>query len=138
MKTNNQALDTFKQFKALVKNQTGKIIKVLRDNKGEYSSHQFSSLTASSGIFRQKTAPAIPQQNGVAERFNRTLEEGVISVLHDAYLGPSCYKISNIEYFRHFTIIKNHLLISQIKPKNPRNILPTPSLHSLSILLHIY
>ena len=87
MKTKGQALDTFKQYKALVENQTGKTIKTLQDNKGgEYTSKEFDALTASSGIFRQRTALATPQQNGLAEHFNCTLEEGIIAMLHDAHL----------------------------------------------------
>ena len=43
---------------------------------------------ASSGIFRQRTALAAPQQNGVAKRFNHTLEEGIIAMLQDAHLPP--------------------------------------------------
>ena len=71
MKTKDQALDTFRQYKALVENQTGKTIKTLRDDKGgKYTSKEFDALTASSGIFRQRTAPAAPQQNRVAEHFN--------------------------------------------------------------------
>ena len=31
------------------------------------------------------TAPATHEQNGVAEHFNCTLEEGIISMLHDAH-----------------------------------------------------
>ena len=38
-------------------------------------------------MFRQRTALATPQQNGVAEHFNRTLEEGIIAMLHDAHLS---------------------------------------------------
>ena len=90
LRTKDAAITAFKEFKAYAENQTGQQIKALRDDKGgEYSSHEFASLTALSGIFRQKTAPGTPQQNGVAERFNRTLEEGIIAMLHDAGLPPS-------------------------------------------------
>jgi transposase InsO family protein len=90
IRTKDQAINAFRQYKALVENQTGKTIKTLRDDKGgEYTSKEFDLLTASSGIFRQRTAPATPQQNGVAERFNRTLEEGIIAMLHDAHLPPT-------------------------------------------------
>ena len=90
MKTKDMALTAFKQYKALVENQTGLKIKALRDDKGgEYSSNDFASLTSTSGIFRQHTAPGTPQQNGVAERFNRTMEERIISMLHDAHLPLS-------------------------------------------------
>jgi hypothetical protein len=51
--------DKFKEFKALVENQTENKIKVLRiDNGGEFCKK--------CGIARHKTTPYTPQQNGVA------------------------------------------------------------------------
>ena len=51
MKTKDQALDTFKQYKALVENQTGKTIKTLRDDKGgEYTSKEFDTLDRKSVV----------------------------------------------------------------------------------------
>jgi hypothetical protein len=41
------------------------------------------------GIQRQHSARNRPQQNGVAERANRTLEEGVISMLYESGMPPS-------------------------------------------------
>jgi hypothetical protein len=42
MKTKGQVFNQFQEFKALVENQTGKKIKVLRtDNGGEYTSKEF-------------------------------------------------------------------------------------------------
>ena len=53
-----------------------KRIKVLRtDNGGEYTSKQFEDYLKMKGIVHQKTVPHSPQQNGVAERLNRTINE---------------------------------------------------------------
>ena len=41
------------------------------------------------GIERQHTMRNRPQQNGVAERVNRTLEEGITAMLHEARLPMS-------------------------------------------------
>ena len=87
LKNKSEALAAFKRYKALVENQLGCSIKALRDDKGgEYVSHEFDQLTWEAGISRQRTAPGTPQQNGVAERFNRTSEERITAMLADAGL----------------------------------------------------
>lgn len=56
------------------KNQYGSGIKTFRsDNGGEYLSREFSDYLSKAGISRQLTAPYSPNQNGIAERLNRTL-----------------------------------------------------------------
>ncbi|GJZ50418.1 retrovirus-related pol polyprotein from transposon TNT 1-94 [Tanacetum coccineum] len=45
------------------------------DNGREYSSREFIEYCAENGIRMLKTIPETPQQNGVAERMNRTLNE---------------------------------------------------------------
>jgi transposase InsO family protein len=45
------------------------------DNGGEYTSNAFKQHLVDNGIFAQRTAPDTPQQNGVAERMNRTIFE---------------------------------------------------------------
>jgi transposase InsO family protein len=50
-KTSEEVLRRFQEFKALVKNQSGKKIKSLRlDNGGEYTSHAFKKLCAGARI----------------------------------------------------------------------------------------
>ena len=56
--------------------------KILKsDRGGEYVSNDFSELYAKFGIIHQTTASHTPQQNGIAERKNRTLKEMVNSML---------------------------------------------------------
>ncbi|MCO5581848.1 hypothetical protein L7F22_035737 [Adiantum nelumboides] len=45
------------------------------DQGGEYMSHEFNAFLARRGIKHQCTVPYTPQQNGVAERKNRSLTE---------------------------------------------------------------
>ncbi|GJZ26869.1 retrovirus-related pol polyprotein from transposon TNT 1-94 [Tanacetum coccineum] len=45
------------------------------DNGREYSSREFIKYCAENGIRMLKTVPETPQQNGMAERMNRTLNE---------------------------------------------------------------
>ncbi|GJV68833.1 putative RNA-directed DNA polymerase [Tanacetum coccineum] len=50
------------------------------NNGGEYSSREFIEYYAENEIRMLKTVPETPQQNGVAERMNRTLNERVKSM----------------------------------------------------------
>ncbi|GAA0154298.1 hypothetical protein LIER_12323 [Lithospermum erythrorhizon] len=72
----------FKIFKALVEKESGKNIKCLRtDRGGEYLSSDFNAYCNEHGIKRQLTNPYTPQQNGVAERRNRTVMNMVRAML---------------------------------------------------------
>ncbi|KAL5823751.1 hypothetical protein ACOSQ4_021651 [Xanthoceras sorbifolium] len=76
LKKKSEVFDTFRKWKAMVENETGLKIKRLRsDNGGEYIDSRFREFCANSGIKMEKTVPMTPQQNGVAERMNRTLNE---------------------------------------------------------------
>jgi hypothetical protein len=62
----------------------------LHDDKGrEYMSREFEAFCIDHGIQRQQTVRNRPQQNGVAERANRTIEEGIISMLHESGMPPT-------------------------------------------------
>ncbi|RVW23780.1 Retrovirus-related Pol polyprotein from transposon TNT 1-94 [Vitis vinifera] len=85
----HEALDAFKVFKAEVEKQYGKQIKIVRsDRGGEYygryledgqSPGPFAKFLQEHGIVAQYTMPGSPDQNGVAERRNRTLLDMVRS-----------------------------------------------------------
>ena len=66
----------FKDFKAFVENQSGKRIKTLRtDNGKEYINLGFDKLLRNLGIRHQTSNVHTPQQNGLAERVNRSIQE---------------------------------------------------------------
>lgn len=54
-----------------------KVKKLRTDNGLEYCSTQFNKLCVESRIARHKTVRQTPQQNGLAERMNRTILEKV-------------------------------------------------------------
>jgi hypothetical protein len=82
LKAKGEAFEKFKQYKALVENEIGHKIKVLRsDNGGEFVSKKFDAFFAECGIQRQTSAPYSPQQNGVAERANRAIMECARSMI---------------------------------------------------------
>ncbi|KAE8693888.1 putative pentatricopeptide repeat-containing protein [Hibiscus syriacus] len=72
----SEVFEKFKLWKAEVENQTGRKIKCLRsDNGTEYTDSQFLQFCKEHGIQRHFTVRKTPQQNGVAERMNRSLNE---------------------------------------------------------------
>ncbi|KAL2243544.1 UNVERIFIED_CONTAM: Retrovirus-related Pol polyprotein from transposon TNT 1-94 [Sesamum indicum] len=74
MKQKSDVFEKFQTWKNLVENQTGYKLKALRTDNGlEFCNKQFTELCEKFGIKRHKTTPYTPQQNGVAERMNRTL-----------------------------------------------------------------
>jgi hypothetical protein len=75
--------DTF----ALMENQIGAKIKNVRtDNGTEYVNETLGSYFKQKGITHQRSAPYSPQQNGRAERLNRTLMEKTRAMLGEAGL----------------------------------------------------
>ena len=76
MKNKSDVFETFKKWKAMVETETGLKVKCLRSyNGGEYIDGGFSEYCAAQGIRMEKTIPGTPQQNGVSEHMNRTLNE---------------------------------------------------------------
>ncbi|GKD06155.1 retrotransposon protein, putative, ty1-copia subclass [Tanacetum coccineum] len=78
----HEAFGKFKEWKQLVENQTGRTVKKLRTDNGlEFCNREFEQLCIESGIARHLTVAGTPQQNGVAERMNRTLMDKVRCLL---------------------------------------------------------
>lgn len=82
MKYKSEVFEKFKEFKTEVENQTTKIIKILRsDRGGEYLSTEFVDYLKSCSIVSQYAHPYTPQLNGVAGRRNQILLGIVRSML---------------------------------------------------------
>ena len=64
--------------------QTRQKIKSLKSNNGEeYTLGEFVDYCAEAGIRREFMVPYNPQQNGVAERKNRSIVGAAKAMLHD-------------------------------------------------------
>ena len=84
MKAKLEVFERFREFKALVENQTGRKIRVLRmDNGGEYTSNEFLEYCSTEGIKREHIVTHTLQQNGVVERKNRTMVRAAKAMLFD-------------------------------------------------------
>ena len=90
MQHKSDTFEKFKEYRAEVENQLGKTIKTLRsDRGGEYLDNDFEEFLVEHGIVSQLTAPGTPQQNGVAERRNRTLLDMMRSMFSYSSLPSS-------------------------------------------------
>lgn len=85
----NDVFKVFQEYKAYVEKMTGLKIKNLQsDNGREYINTEFDEFLKKEGIRRRLTVPYTPQQNGVAERKNRTLIEMARCMMHQARCPP--------------------------------------------------
>nr|CCA24692.1 putative polyprotein [Albugo laibachii Nc14] len=76
LKSKAEVVDAFMEYKSLMENQCDSRIKCIRsDNGTEYVNRRFGNICRKSGIRHQTTVPYSPQQNGIAERMNRTITE---------------------------------------------------------------
>ena len=103
LKTKDEVFQRFKEWQAEVENFTGHKVKTLRtDNGGEFTSNSFQAHLKACGIRHELTIPKTPEQNGVAERLNRTLVETTRAMLLDAKLPHRFWAetISTATYLR--------------------------------------
>ena len=88
LKHKSEAFEKFKDWLTLIENQTERRVKRLRTDNGlEYCCNDFEQFCIKKGIARHKTVRHTPQQNGLAERMNRTLVEKVRCMLFNANLS---------------------------------------------------
>lgn len=87
LKSKGEVFCKFIEFKQRYENETGETIKILRsDNGTEYVNTNFDRFFVKHGIKHERSAPYSPQQNGLAERVNRTIIEKVRCMLLDSKL----------------------------------------------------
>ncbi|CAI7796618.1 unnamed protein product [Closterium sp. NIES-54] len=101
------AAAVLKEWMPRAQRESGHKVKVIRtDNGGEFIGADFESVLKKKGIQHQLTVPYNPQQNGVAERFNRTLQEGARTLLGRAGL-PGPFWVTAL---RQVALVKNRVL----------------------------
>ena len=93
IKNKSDVLSSFKGFIASLETEFGRqVVKELHsDNGGEYIGKDFKSFCTRSGIKQVTTVPHTPQQNGIAERANRTLVEGARSMMLETKMPRSSW-----------------------------------------------
>ncbi|KMQ92052.1 integrase core domain protein [Lasius niger] len=76
LKTKEETIDHFKNFIKRVQMETRKKINTLRTDNGlEFVNKKMKKIMMDEGIEHQTTVPYTPEQNGKAERENRTITE---------------------------------------------------------------
>jgi transposase InsO family protein len=116
LKNKSEAFENFKIYKEMVENEMDSRIKCLRsDNGGEFTSKEFMDYCSSHGIKRQFSVARTPQQNGVVERKNRTVQEMARTMLMDS-------KLTDIFWTQtmHTTVhIQNRVMLRNNTDKTP-------------------
>ena len=100
LRTNDQVFEKFREWKSMVEKSSGNKLKVIRpDNGWEFTSNEFEAFLTKEGAPNELTIPKIPEQNGVAERMNRTLVETTRSMLVNSNL-PHSFWAEALSYLR--------------------------------------
>ena len=103
--------DSFKRYMSMISRQKNANVKRVRtDNGGEYMGKEFQLICEHEGIIHETTPPYTPKHNGIAERYNRTLQEGALTIRHDANLSGRFWvsAIHTVNFVRN-QIIHSHL-----------------------------
>ena len=82
LRAKSDAFSEFKIFCVWIQRKTGKLIRTIHsDHGGEFKNSDFREMCEELGIEHNFSVPRTPQQNGVAERKNRTLIEAARSII---------------------------------------------------------
>ena len=116
LKDKSQAFDRIKERVAQIKRHCGKVPKWLRfDNGKELVNEKLRKLAADEGIIIETSAPYSPSQNGVAERFNRTLLELARAMLISKNLPTFLWD----EAVAHAAYLRNRVPTRALNGKTP-------------------
>lgn len=116
LKKKSDAPKVLKEFVASSEKQTGKKVKCIRsDNGREYVNCELNEFFKSKGIIHQRSVSYTPQQNGVAERANRTLVEMARCMLEESKLPQYLWS----EAINTATYIRNRSPTKVLKDKTP-------------------
>ena len=100
----------------MIKNKTGRNVQTIRsDNGAEYTSLEFSNFCNQNGISMQRTAPYNPEQNGISERLNRTLDTMALCLKEDSGC-PDAFWGDAVDYAN---FIRNRIPSASIMNKSP-------------------
>ncbi|KAJ9557319.1 hypothetical protein OSB04_011933 [Centaurea solstitialis] len=116
LRTKDETSGLIKPFVIRVENKTNLKVKVIRSDNGiEFKNADLNAFCEAKRIERQYSAPRTPQQNGVAERRNRTLIEAARTMLVDSKLPITFWA----EAVNTACYVQNRVLIVKSKGKTP-------------------
>ena len=115
LKRKSETAQAIKEVFTMLETQSGRKIKAVRTDRGsEYVNFTVDGYYANKGIISQTTMAYTPQQNGKAERLNRTLVEKTRAMLQDAGLEEGLWG----EAIMTANFLRNRSPVSG-KPKTP-------------------
>lgn len=117
LKRKNEVAEVFEYFTKLIRNKFNNIPieKVHSDNGSEFINQQIKSICESEGITQSFTTINCPQENGIVERNNRSVEQLARSLLKQANLKTEFWPYAVM----HAVILKNRLPHSSLKDNIP-------------------
>ncbi|GKA33868.1 putative ribonuclease H-like domain-containing protein [Tanacetum coccineum] len=111
--TKDETSGILKSFITGIENIVDQKVKVIRcDNETEFKNKEMNQVCKMKGILRQFSVARTPQQNGVAERRNRTLIEAARTMLADSKLPTTFWA----EAVNTACYVQNRVLV--VKPHN--------------------
>nr|GEY69607.1 putative ribonuclease H-like domain-containing protein [Tanacetum cinerariifolium] len=111
--TKDETSPIFKTFITGLENQLSLKVKVIRsDNRTEFNNSDLNQFCGLKGIKKEFSVPRNPQQNGIAERKNRTLIEAARTMLADSLLPIPFW----VEAVNTTCYVQNRVLVT--KPHN--------------------
>jgi len=88
LKSKDDSYDVFRKFCIQVQSEKElNILKVRSDHGGEFENEPFKIFCEKHGIVHEFSSPRTPQQNGVVERKNRSLQEMARAMIHENNLA---------------------------------------------------
>ena len=85
LKHKDDAFEAFKSFCLRVQNEkSSNIVSIRSDHGGEFENSLFENFLDNNGISHNFSCPRTPQQNGVVERKNRTLQEMARTMINES------------------------------------------------------
>ncbi|KAI3818972.1 hypothetical protein L1987_12794 [Smallanthus sonchifolius] len=112
--------EILKTYLLQIENLFSLSVKTIRSDHGtEFKNATLDSFCESKGISRQFSAPRTPQQNGVAERRNRTLIEAARTMIVDSKLPVTFWA----EAVNTACFVQNRVLITKSCNKTPYEIM---------------
>ncbi|KAK2445248.1 putative mitochondrial protein [Trifolium repens] len=79
----SDAFDVFKELCIQIQREKGSnVVRIRSDHGREFENSKFDDFCAAEGIKHEYSSPITPQQNGIVERKNRTIQESARVMLH--------------------------------------------------------
>lgn len=131
-KSADETLQNFTTFKREIENFTGKRIRTLHgDNGTEFINRKFEDFCVESGIRRTDSTPYVHEQNGIAERKNRTISGMAIAMINEADVNISWWG----EAFLTAIYVVNRLPVARLEGRTPHEVMSgrMPSIDHLRV-----